>query len=45
MNRTNVAGPFANYISNSGTRDTTIYSLENLKKILERQQNSNTDAN
>jgi hypothetical protein len=45
MNRTNVAGPFANYISNSGTRDTTLYSLENLKKILNRQQNSNRDAN
>jgi hypothetical protein len=34
INRTNVAGPFANYLSNSGTRDTTLHSLENLKKIL-----------
>ena len=45
MNRTNVAGPFANYLSNSGTRDTTLHSLKNLKKILNRQQDSNRDAN
>jgi len=32
INRTNAAGPFANYISNPGTRDTTVHSLENLKK-------------
>ena len=31
INRTNAAGPFANYISNSGSRDTTVYSLQNLK--------------
>jgi hypothetical protein len=30
-NRTNAAGVFANYISNSGTRDTTVHSLRNLK--------------
>jgi hypothetical protein len=35
INRTNAAGPFANYLSNSGTRDTTLYSLENLKRILQ----------
>jgi len=35
INRTNVAGPFSNYISNPGIRDTTVYSLTNLKKILE----------
>jgi hypothetical protein len=34
INRTNAAGPFANYLSNSGVRDTTIHSLQNLKKIL-----------
>jgi hypothetical protein len=34
INRTNAAGPFANYLSNSGTRDTTIHSLKNLRKIL-----------
>ena len=33
INRTNVAGPFANYLSNPGMRDTTIHSLKNLKKI------------
>jgi hypothetical protein len=33
INRTNAAGPFANYLSNSGTRDTTLHSLENLKKL------------
>ena len=35
INRTNVAGPFANYLSNPGIRDTTVYSLTSLKKILE----------
>jgi hypothetical protein len=35
INRTNVAGPFANYISNPGIRETTVCSLTNLKKILE----------
>jgi len=33
MNRTNAAGPFANYLSNPGIRDTTINSLKNLKKM------------
>ena len=33
INRTNAAGPFANFISNPGIRDTTIHSLENLRKI------------
>ena len=31
INRTNAAGPFANYISNPGTRETTFHSLKNLK--------------
>ena len=34
INQTNAAGPLANYLSNSGMHDTTIHSLENLKKIL-----------
>jgi len=34
MNRTNTAGPFATYLSTPGVRDTTIHSLENLKKLL-----------
>jgi len=33
INRTNAAGPFANYLSNSGAHETTIHSLKNLKKI------------
>jgi hypothetical protein len=33
INRTNAAGPFANYISDPGTRDTTVRSLKNLIKI------------
>jgi hypothetical protein len=33
MNRTNAAGPLANFISNPGIRDTTIHSLKNLKKM------------
>ena len=35
INRTNVAGPFASYLSNPGIRDTTVYSLINLRKVLE----------
>ena len=31
INRTNAAGIFANYISNPGTRDTTVHSLKNLR--------------
>jgi len=34
INRTNAAGPFANFISNPGTHDTMIHSLKNLKKML-----------
>jgi len=34
ISRTNVAGPFANFISNPGIRDTTIHSLKNLRKML-----------
>ena len=34
INRTNAAGPFANFISNPGIRETMIYSLTNLTKIL-----------
>ena len=30
INRTQAAGPFSNYISNPGTRDTTFHSLKNL---------------
>ena len=33
INRTNVAGPLANILSNSVVRDTTIHSLKNLKEI------------
>jgi hypothetical protein len=33
INRTNAAGPFANFISDPGTRDTTVGSLKNLIKI------------
>jgi hypothetical protein len=33
INRTNAAGPFANYISNPGTRNTTVRSLRNLIEI------------
>ena len=33
MNRTNASGPFANFISNPGIRDTMIHSLKNLKKM------------
>ena len=35
INRTNAAGPFAKYLSNPGTRDTTIHSLKNLRKIVD----------
>ena len=37
INRTNAGGPFANYLSNPGIRDTTIHSLKNLKKMLSHQ--------
>ena len=40
INRTNAAGPFANFISNSGTRETMIHSLTNLTKILKRPDNA-----
>jgi hypothetical protein len=40
INRTNVAGPFANYLSNPGIRDTTIHSLKNLKKIFSHQHDT-----
>ena len=33
INRTNVAGPLGNILSNPVIRDTTIHSLKNLKKI------------
>jgi hypothetical protein len=33
VNRTNAGGPFANYLSNPGTRDTTVHSLENLREL------------
>ncbi len=33
INRTNAAGPFANFISNPGIRDTMMHSLTNLTKI------------
>jgi hypothetical protein len=33
INRTNAAGPFADHISDPGTRDSTVRSLENLIKI------------
>lgn len=36
INRTNAAGPFANYLSNPGIRDTTIHSLKNLKEMFNR---------
>ena len=40
INRTNAAGPLADYLSNPGMRDTSLNSLQNLKKILDRLQNS-----
>ena len=40
INRTNAAGPFANFISNPGVRDTMIYSLTNLSKILKHQDDT-----
>ena len=40
INRTNAAGPFANFISNPGIRDTMIHSLTNLTKILKRPEDS-----
>jgi hypothetical protein len=42
INRTNAAGPFANYLSNSGMHDTTIHSLQNLKKILQHPELNET---
>ena len=33
INRTNAGGPFANYLSNPGIRDTTLFSLKNLRKF------------
>ena len=42
INRTNAAGPFANYLSNPGMRDTTIHSLENLKKIFNQPDDTET---
>jgi hypothetical protein len=33
INRTNAGGLFANYLSNPGIRDTTVYSLKNLKEF------------
>jgi hypothetical protein len=33
INRTNVGGSFANYLSNPGIRDTTVYTLKNLKNF------------
>jgi hypothetical protein len=42
INRTNAAGPFANYLSNSGMRDTTIHSLVNLKNILQHPDHNGT---
>ena len=33
INRTNAGGLLANYISNPGMRDTTVYSLKNLKEF------------
>ena len=35
INRTNAGGPFANFLSNPGMRNTTIHSLKNLKKYLD----------
>ena len=40
INRTNAAGPFANFISNPGIRDTMIHSLANLTKILKLPDDS-----
>jgi hypothetical protein len=33
INRTNAGGPFANYLSNPGIRNTTLFSLKNLRKF------------
>ena len=40
INRTNAAGPFANFISNPGIRDTMVHSLINLAKRLEPQDDA-----
>jgi len=42
INRTNAAGPFADYLSNPGMRDTTFQSLANLTDLLERPEDSET---
>lgn len=42
INRTNAAGPFADYLSNPGMRDTTFHSLANLTDLLERPEGSET---
>ena len=42
INQTNAAGPLANYLSNSGMRDTTIHSLVNLKNILQHPDHNGT---
>jgi hypothetical protein len=42
INRTNAAGPFANYLSNPGVRATTLHSLKNLRKILSIQKKEPT---
>ncbi len=41
INRTNAAGPFANYISNPGLRSTTFYSLKNLQTRTRASNNGN----
>ena len=41
INRTNAAGPFANYISNPGLRSTTFYSLKNLQARTRASNNGN----
>jgi len=42
INRTNAAGPFADYLSNPGMRDTTLHSLANLTDLLEHPEGSET---
>lgn len=38
INRTHAAGPFANYLSDPGVRNTIVHSLRNLKRTLEQQE-------
>ena len=38
INRTHAAGSWGDYISNSGTRATTLHSLKNLQKLLIKKQ-------